>query len=263
MGLGDNLMATGLARGFAKRGKVAAFGDGKKIIWDHNSEEIFRNNPNIARPGHERRGNVVWIPFHRGNRQYNVHDRVRDRWVWNYDFNAKPGEMFFAGAELAFANQHGGGFVVIEPNLPEWKSSALNKRWPVERYDEVASRIAATGRRVIQFNHGAGHRLTAAEQVKTPSFRHALAIMARASLYIGPEGGLHHGAAAVSIPAVVLFGGFIPPSVTGYDTHVNLTGGASDFCGSLQPCLHCKDAMAAITCEEVLDAADTKLKEAA
>ena len=36
------------------------------------------------------------------------------------------------------------------------------------------------------------------------------------------EGGLHHAAAALGMPAVVLFGGMISPRNTGYDVHVNL-----------------------------------------
>ena len=54
------------------------------------------------------------------------------------------------------------------------------------------------------------------------------------------------------MPAVVIFGGFVPPIVTGYETHANLTGGA-DACGSLFPCKHCLEALDAITVEEVLE----------
>ena len=64
-----------------------------------------------------------------------------------------------------------------------------------------------------------------ARQIKTKGFRHALAVPQNASLYIGPEGGLHHGVASVGVAAVVLFGDFIPPAVTGYSHHANLTGG--------------------------------------
>jgi hypothetical protein len=53
-------MATGLARGAAKRGKKIAFGDGRKIIWDKNSEPVFRNNSNVARLG-KGRSNIEWI----------------------------------------------------------------------------------------------------------------------------------------------------------------------------------------------------------
>ena len=42
MGLGDQLIATGIAKGYHDRGKKLAFGTGEKLMWDHNSERIFR-----------------------------------------------------------------------------------------------------------------------------------------------------------------------------------------------------------------------------
>lgn len=253
MGSGDNLMASGMARGAKARGKRIAFGDGQTIRWDHNSEEIFRNNPNIAHPGSEGESDLEWIPYYRGHRIYNEH--VGRNWVWNYNFRPTPGEMFFTDDELAFAHTHGQGFIVIEPNVPSFKSVATNKQWPVERYTRLANRLSKAGFDVRQFIYpGARHRLQAGKPIKTPTFRHALAVLSVAALYIGAEGGLHHGAAAVGIPAVVLFGGFIPPQVTGYATHTNLTGGA-EACGSLRPCRHCQLAMRAIGVEDVQRAA--------
>lgn len=257
MGLGDNLMATGMARGAKARGKRIAFGDGRKIIWDHHSEQIFRGNPNIAPPGSEGASDLEWIRFHRGNRLYNR--QGNGRWIWNKGFKARPGEVFFTGEELAWANRFGHDFVVIEPNVPQFKTVAPNKQWPVERYRELAMRLASDGLRVAQFVHGPGAVLAGSQQIKTPTFRHALAVLARAALYIGPEGGLHHGAAAVGVPAVVLFGGFISPKVTGYDTHTNIfTGG--EACGMLSPCDHCREAMNAISVQRVYDAARQYLK---
>lgn len=261
MGLGDQILATGLARGASVRGKRIAFGDGKKIIWDHYSDLIFRNNPNIAPRNATSFDNAEWVPFYRGNRIYN--EKGDDRWIWNYDFHATPGEMFFAKDELVFAKAQRSGFVVIEPNVPGHKSVAANKQWGVSKYNEVAHRLTRKGHRVIQFIHNASpQRLTGARPIFTANFRLALAILSRAALYIGPEGGLHHGAAAVGVPAVVLFGGFIPPQVTGYPTHTNLTGGA-EACGSLKPCSHCAAAMAAITIEEVMTHATQLLRKAA
>lgn len=252
MGHGDQLIATGLARGAAKRGKRIAFGDGKKIIWDHHSALIFRNNPNIAPPGREAGPDIEWVPFYRGNRLYNK--QVGNRWEWNYDFRPVPGEVFFDAQETEFAKRFGSGFVVIEPNVPDFKTVAPNKQWPKDRYANVARRLKGDGYRVCQFSYSGGVCLDGIEPIKTPSFRHALAVLKNAALYIGPEGGLHHGAAAVGIPAVVVFGGFIPAAVTGYDTHINLTGGA-EACGSLTPCEHCRATMLAISSNQVYDAA--------
>lgn len=263
VGLGDQLLATGLARGASARGKRIAFGDGEKIIWDHFSELIFRNNPNIAPRNVTSFDNAEWIPFYRGHRIYN--QEGDGRWVWNYDFHAIPGEMFFAKDELAFAKTQRPGFVLIEPNVPNHKAVAANKQWGFDKYNEVGKNLVREGHKVLQLIHAnsAQKRLGGGvRHIFTPNFRLALAVLSRAALYIGPEGGLHHGAAAVGTSAVVLFGGFTPPQVTGYSTHVNLTGGA-EACGSWKPCSHCASAMEAIAIEEVITHASRLLRKAA
>lgn len=261
MGLGDQLLGTGMARGFAARGKRAAFGDGKEIIWDHHSELIFKGNPNIANPGSERDGDIEWIPFYRGNRLYNRESG--SRWIWNLDFKAIPGEVFLTEDETKFAAKQGSGFILIEPNLPDFKTNAPNKRWELVRFNKVARLLAKSGHEIVQLTHGgARYRVEGVRQIKTNSFRQAMAVLKNAALYIGPEGGLHHGAAAVGTRAVVLFGGFIPPAVTGYDSHINLTGGA-EACGSIRRCEHCAAAMNAITVPMVCDAAHELLRLAA
>jgi hypothetical protein len=246
-----------MARGAAARGKRVAFGDGQEIIWDQHSEAIFQGNPNIARPGSEGAADLIWCQHYRGHRLYNY--QARDRWVWNYDFRPTPGEIFFTEHEIRYARQFGSGFIVIEPNVPDHKTVAPNKQWPVNRYDKVARYLRKSGHDVVQFLYRGGHPILHSRQIKTPTFRQALAVLAHASLYIGPEGGLHHGAASVGIPGVVLFGGFIPPEVTGYPTHTNLTGGAV-ACGSLRKCEHCRAAMEAISVDEVYEATLSHLK---
>ncbi len=261
MGLGDQVLGTGLARGASVRGKRIAFGDGKNIIWDHYSDLIFRNNPNITPRNTTSFDNVEWIPFYRGHRIYNT--QGDGHWLWNYDFKATPGEIFFAKDELVFAKMQPRGFVVIEPNVPGYKSVAVNKQWGFDKYNEVTRQLVGKGHTVLQFIHaGSTQRLPTAKHIFTPNFRLALALLQRAALYVGPEGGLHHGAAAVGTLAVVLFGGFIPPQVTGYSTHANLTGGA-EACGSWKPCPHCASAMASIPIEEVMTHATRLLRKAA
>jgi ADP-heptose:LPS heptosyltransferase len=96
------------------------------------------------------------------------------------------------------------------------------------------------------------------EHIVTPSFRVAISAMSGASLYIGPDGGLHHVAAALGIPAVVLWGGVASPKNLGYDFHTNIWHG-DEPCGTVNGiCGHCKEAMAKITVEEVLEAVNAR-----
>lgn len=248
-------MATGLARGARDRGRRIAFGDGDSIKWHPHAREVFRNNPNVAPPGDEGASDLEWIAHYAGRRLYNAIEQPKDRWLWNMDFRPTPGEMFFDAEEVAFGEKHGSGFIVIEPNLPYFKSIAINKQWAPQKYEKIAYNLFRDGRDVRQFVYpGIRNRLRVARHVKTPSFRHALAVLARAALYIGPEGGMHHGAAAVGVPAVVIFGGCCSPQVTGYPNHTNLTGGA-EACGMKVRCRHCRDAMERISVGEVWNAA--------
>lgn len=258
IGFGDEILGTGLARGAHARGKRVAFGDGKSIIHGYWTEQIFRNNPNIAFPGDEGSPDLIWIAHHKGNRLYNK--QSGSRWIWNYSFRAQPGELFFDTTERKAGQRYGSGFIVIEPNVPWHKTVAPNKDWGARKYQETASRLIRAGHRVVQFNYG-GKMLNGVEQLKTASFRDALSILANAKLAICPEGGLHHGAAAVDIPAIVLFGGFIPPKVTGYVTHTNLAAG-DIACGSINRCGHCVEAMRSISIERVLEAAQRYLMPA-
>lgn len=249
MGLGDQLMASGMARGAAARGKKIAFGDGRRIIWDQHSAEVFKSNPNIAKPGSERDANAEWVPYYKGHRLYNK--QGPGRWIWNMEFRPIPGEVFFDRQEVRNGKRYGEGFVLIEPDVPSWKAVAPNKDWGRGKYQALADRLRKEGLRLAQLRHPkSGPPLAGVEQFRSLNFRDALAILSHARVYVGPEGGMHHGAAAVTRPAVVLFGGFIPPQVTGYDSHTNLTGGA-EACGSFNACPHCKAAMANISVEEV------------
>jgi Glycosyltransferase family 9 (heptosyltransferase) len=254
MGSGDDIMGTGMARGFHERGKLAAFGDGKRIIWGPWSEDMFRHNPNIAAPGAECSANLEWVPYYKGSRIYN--SLKNGKWVWNYAFKATPGEFFFSKDESGLGETFNKiNFVVMEPNVPWQKEVALNKDWGGDKYAIVADKLKSLGYEIIQFIHkNSKNKLQAARKLEFQRFRDAISVLSKSSLYIGPEGGMHHAAAAVGIPGVVIFGGFIPPAVTGYDGHINLTGGA-DACGNIKPCGHCSTALRKISTEQVVNEA--------
>jgi hypothetical protein len=190
------------------------------------------------------------VHFYRGNRQYNQIAKDNSHWIWNYDFRAIPGELFFSKDELRFGEKVGNDFVLVEPNLPPQKKSSPNKDWGFPKYIALVDRLKKAGLEVAQLVYAEGRRLPGVKKVHTPNFRLALAALRQAQIYVGPEGGLHHASAALGVKATVLFGGFVPPQVTGYEFHTNLTGGA-EACGSITPCAHCKAAMAKIDVDEV------------
>jgi ADP-heptose:LPS heptosyltransferase len=66
-----------------------------------------------------------------------------------------------------------------------------------------------------------------------------------------PDGFLHHLAAAVGTPGVVIFGGFAPKEVLGYSLHTNLGEGAY---GQRKGGRESRVAMENITPEQVIRA---------
>lgn len=259
MGFGDEIMASGLARGAAKNGKLVAFGDGNRVIWSAQAHQIFQNNPNVVKPDGDLNG-VEWIPFYRGQRFYGK--VIGGKWKFR-EWEPPPGEIFFSNEEKQFGlnvQVRGWPFVVIEPRVKVLGACAgANKQWPIGRYAEVAKQLSNFGVRVVQFVPPGNEKLLAdVEAIETPNFRSALAVLSRAALYIGPEGGLHHGAAAVGTDAVVIFGGFNSPKSTGYENHENISVG--EPCGTVGRCLHCKQAMESISVDRVLGSAEKFLK---
>lgn len=255
MGFGDEIMGSGMARElFAVNPVKVAFGDGRNIIWCPNSEVIYKNNPKIARPG-ELGGFHQWCSHYRGSRSYGHF--TSGRLVYNTKFRATRGEFFFTDEELEFASRQPSGCVIIEPRV---KNQAVNKQWRIDRFWTVASELLRQGHEVALFAYSTTNTPSYPDVhiIHTPTIRHAAAVMAKSRLFVGPEGGLHHAAAAVSLPAVVIFGGFIHPRTTGYEDHVNLfTGG--EPCGSVGQCAHCRKALDDISVDDVLTAIKTKL----
>ena len=81
----------------------------------------------------------------------------------------------------------------------------------------------------------------------------ACAFIKNLDLFVGTEGGFHHAAAALDKKAVVIFGGFISPSITGYDFHSNIyIDSEKSPCGKKSVCEHCINSMKKISKKTVV-----------
>jgi hypothetical protein len=235
MGYGDEIMAAGHAesqghpvRIVGTRGETRwhPLWEGNPYITRRMSDPAIRNGPG-CRP-------YLEYPFTHAGGAHFTGWRARDHRGRLYGI--EPGGV--------------SGMVVIEPNLAS--DGNPNKRWPLERWQSVVD-----ARPDIPWLQMSGpHALRGVTQLRPPSFRVACGILAGARAALVPEGGLHHAAAALQVPAVVLFGQHTPLEVTGYPEQMNLTGGDGEACGKWLPCEHCARAMDRITVDEVLRALD-------
>lgn len=241
MGWGDEIIATGQAKALQRRDPRPV------LIIDRKARPrwspIWAGNPRIAR---ERSGNYQMLLNGPNARPY-IEQKQPTRWVWRDNFKCEPGEIYLTLEERAYAAQYRGR-VLIEPNVKK-KPEAVNKEWIWSRWQALVKlRIAD----FVQVGPHGTRLLDGVDHALTDNFRLACAVLAQCRAFVGTEGGLMHAAAALGVPAVVLFSGLIPPSVTGYELHRNIYHGGV-ACGARLPCLHCRESMDAISVEEVAD----------
>ena len=198
---------------------------------------VFENNPRIVRAPARNARRLINCS---GSRPY-IAAKGPEQWYWKR-WPIAPGEIYLSESEREFAAGYQGA-VLIEPHT---KVISSNKAWIWDRWQALVD----CGGEFIQIGPAGTQLLRGVRFVETPSFRHACAVLAESRAFVGTEGGLHHAAAALGIPAVVLFSEFISPQITGYPMHRNLRH-AGPACGSRIPCAGCKASMEAITVEEV------------
>ena len=251
MGWGDELMAAGEARRIHEttggKVRIVARPGGRTTL----SSVLWDNIDYIAKPGEAAVATIVDSPFARPYRaRFEPHGSC-----WQ-PYRPQPAEIRLTPREQAFAAPMGTGFVLIEPHVKTWRDGASNRQWGWDRYAALVS--SRPHLRWIQVGKTKLATLPGVKRAPTDSFREACAVLARAAVYVGPEGGLHHASAALGIPAVVIFGGYISPEVTGYPFHVNLFSGAGLGCGRRESC-DC-DCMARISLNAVAWALDAVLE---
>lgn len=254
MGWGDDIMVTGQAR-------LMQADDPRKVRVLYEKPwrfpEAYQNNPRLAVPA-EQGDFQILRPRQNGLRPY-CRAKTAQQWTWR-PYRPPVGELYFSAAERQFGERWAGR-VLIEPHIKPGASP--NKQWGWVRWNKLAWLLQRRGIPVTQLGGTGVPLLEGVEYIHTPTIRHAAAVVARAAGAVLPEGGLHHTAAVFDVPAVVIYGGFISPAVTGYEGQTALFVETVEHplgCGYRQPCTHCAAAMASITPEAVADALERVLE---
>ena len=239
MGIGDAIMTSATIRkAHAKHpDKPICIGPGSRTIWS----EAWENLPVSKVITND----CIWIHDYGKRRPYIDYEQSTEKhFHYRTDFKAEPGWIELSKEEKNFpAPEH---FIYLEPTVKG--SFAGNKDWGLLNWQQVVDKFPLN-----TFLQGRGHRLDRCMQIETPTIRTAFALLAKAKLFVGTDGALHHAAAALGIPAVVVWGGLTSPRNLGYDTHTNLWSGTKP-CGSHESCPHCASALASITPTMVVEA---------
>lgn len=249
MGMGDEIMVTAQVKRMARESpniRVAVRDIRLEDGW-HRWHSLWSGNPHIVAPGREYDAVLDNGP---GNRPY-ISGKTMRQWFWN-EYEQEPGELYLTAQELSLARKTAGR-IIVQPFVKA--SASPNKRWPMEDWQAL---IAKKPRWPwLQIGDGREPRLGGVEFLVTKDFREACGALSGARLLVSQEGGVHHAAAALGVNAVVIFGGFISPRVTGYKAHTNLFVESEQFplgCGARVPCFHCHKAMHAIRPHHVIEA---------
>ena len=248
MGLGDEIMAMGEAEAlYESTGKPVAICDQRNRPRWH---AVWRNNPAVSKVLGSGIGSIINCP---GKRPYiKQWKHVPRRTEFNSEHRARAGRIQLTGEEnySARALAPRGIFVIIEPATRVSLRSSRNKDWGMERWAEVIHDFPVP---VYQFDIGDGTPLLdGVGVIPSDDFRVSAGVVKFAALVLTIDGGTHHLAASMGTDAVVVFGGFCDPKITGYDSHANFYSDIDGSpCGRYDPCPHCKEAMALITPEQV------------
>jgi len=224
MGVGDQVMAAGRAKLLHRdTGRRVCIGKRPVLIWS----PLYSNNPYLVNPGEIASDDQIWLNDSPGDRPYIDYQGTRlhsdnrrmvgkkfRRWVYNDSHTPEPMEIFFTDQEHWQCDQlKKKRFVIINPHVK--KKGPPNKRWPFEYYQEVVNSMKE-GFEMIQPKQDSNELSLEHATCLTLNLRQLAVYISSAALIICNEGLLHHVAAAFRTPAIVLFGGFISPYVTGY-----------------------------------------------
>ena len=253
MGWGDDIMSTAWARRAKAENPDAAVyigAEGKRIEWT----EVFFHNPNITNPHFKpKETRAVFVPHHTGNRPY-IQGTTDGRIIYNEHHRAEKGDIFLIEPELAWARaaivETMGSldrFVILEPHIKG--TFAGNKAWIWDRWVEVAMRMQAP---ILQIGKDDKPLLPGARFLRTTEIRQAFAVLKYAALVVTTDGALHHAAAALNVPAVVIWGARTNPDILGYPFQRNIWVGEGVGCGAMAHCRHCREGMRRITADMVV-----------
>jgi len=268
---GEDIMATGEAKLICEANPNAkvAFGNPETLSQDDGGKtklywsEMFENNPHIFQPDENPEELIISAnyptsrPFiNYARTKYSQTDqqkKVPYKVAYDPDYVPTRGELFFSESEITTAQELIQGLDTPIIFLNPFADIA-NKHWLEDRWEDL---IKKTSYHFVQLTYDSQQpSLNDVAQIKANTFRQACAVLsvsAEHGVLLSIDSHLHHAAAAVNLPSVVLWSHYSHPDNLGYDDHINIRWDATGKpCGLRDACIQCKKSMEMIKVDDVI-----------
>ena len=258
MGWGDYIMTTGVVRRLKIQNPNLQVLIKEPFNESRQYKDIFYKNPYITSlNSFNKKLPYIKIPRVLAG----VNNELNDKIIWKKERVAEVGNLYTKKEEVKFAEES------INIIFEHWKSK--NKKMPkgIIFLSDTAKRRVILNKKIINYEHyinkewglnkwkvfiniiSKDYILIKTSNSKDNTveglysiicdFRTNYSIMQKCDFYIGNEGGLSHLWAITGKKGIVFFGHWIPPNLTGYPFHINITSKDNYYCGSLKRCKDC------------------------
>ena len=258
MGWGDYIMTTGIVRRLKNENPNLQVLIKEPYNDTRQYKDIFYKNPYITSiDSFNNKLPYVKIPRVLAG----INNEFNDRIIWKKERVAEVGDLYTKKKEEKFAEDSINAIfehrknknkklprgiiflsdtakrnIILNNKIVNYEHY-VNKEWGRNKWEEF---IKITSKDYILVKNAISEYSTV-EGIYSINcdFRTNYAIMEKCDFYIGNEGGLSHLWAITRKRGIVFFGHWIPPHVTGYPFHLNLSKNINDHCGSLTKCETC------------------------
>lgn len=214
--LGDNLLLSFLVR------EIKSVSPGTSIAIETKWPDLFNENPYVDAVFDKK----FSIKYHKikyfidaGTTEHMMDQMIRQlpfaihRWNRKVDLFLNDDECKQTAAQLPPR------YVVVNP-YGKQRHSANRKEWGTENFQRVRDLLPELD--FVQIGTAGAPRLKNTIDFTGTSVRESAIIIKGSMTGLFLEGGLMHLANAVNRPCVIIYGGAIAPSISGYDMHTNL-----------------------------------------
>ncbi|MFQ5646229.1 MAG: glycosyltransferase family 9 protein [bacterium] len=216
--VGDTLLLSAMAR------EIKRLDPDIYLITETRLPELFYHNPHIDenRPWHlySNRNNVrTWYNIRKDQRKHVIYDLLEGL-PYQFPQVELKVELYLDEAEKEAARTILGSKPAICIMSSGKGSFSSNREWGASKFQQVTD-FFRKDFQVIQLGGLDDQLLAGAVDFRGKPLRETAAVLEQALLFIGQEGGLMHLANSVGTRSVIIFGGYLLPTVTGYRENIN------------------------------------------